>query len=416
MQYGCIGEHLAHSFSKEIHEALAPYTYDLLELSRDALTSFFSAREFRAINVTIPYKEAVLPYLDEVDAHAREIGAVNTVVNRDGKLYGYNTDFYGMCTMLAHAGICPKGRKVAILGTGGTAKTALAVLSHLGARQILTVSRTPVGEQVGYRALREQHADTEIIINTTPVGMYPDTDAVPLDLSDFPMLCALVDAIYNPLRTNLVLDAKARGIRAEGGLYMLVAQAVRASELFLDMKYSEQTTEALYRDILAKKENLVLIGMPSCGKSTTGRLLAERLSRPFLDTDTVFLEKYGISAEQYIRTYGEDAFRDEESTVCALLSKQTGCVIACGGGVVLREENMRALSRSGTVIFLDRPLDLLCATADRPLSADREALAMRYRERIASYRAYADITVEGAHTPSENTEIIINEIGQRISK
>ena len=410
MEYGCIGEKLSHSFSKEIHQQIADYSYELCELRHEEVAVFLKARNFHAINITIPYKETVLPYLDEIDESAEAIGAVNTIVNRNGRLCGYNTDFYGLKELFSHVGISPMGKKIAILGTGGTAKTARAVVRALGGGEILTVSRTPEENEIGYEELKQEHSDIDILINTTPVGMYPNVDSVPIALDVFPSLTAVLDAVYHPLRTNLVFEAKMRGILAVGGLYMLVSQAVRASELFCNVTYPQGTTERIYQEILSKKENIVLIGMPSSGKSTVGALLSEKLSRPFLDTDEVFTQRYGLTPAEYIRTHTEEDFREKETVICCEVSKQTGHVIACGGGVILREESIRALSRGGKVIFLDRPLDALTPTADRPLTSNREALAVRYCERLPLYHRYADLTIDASHTIKEVVRLILDRI------
>ena len=261
MKYGLIGEKLGHSFSKDIHAQLGDYEYEPREIDRDSLEAFMTERDFLGINVTQPYKEAVIPYLDEIDGVASEIGAVNTVVNRDGRLYGYNTDFYGMSMLFDYAGIDASGKKVAILGTGGTSKTAHAVLNSLGARKIIKVSRSGRDGTITYSELYQMHADVEIIVNTTPVGMYPNIFGSPVDISGFSSLQGVIDAVYNPLNSTLVQAARERGIPAEGGLYMLVGQALKASELFVGTKYPSFMLDVIYEGIKAEKENVVLIGM-----------------------------------------------------------------------------------------------------------------------------------------------------------
>ncbi len=393
MEYGCIGEKLGHSFSKEIHNALAGYSYELLEVSRDALDDFMKDRAFKAINVTIPYKELVIPYLYEADAAAREIGAVNTVVNRDGRLYGYNTDFYGMTELIKHAGVTLQDKKVAILGTGGTAKTARAVAKSLGARQILTVSRSPSGDEISYGDLYEEHSDTDIIINTTPCGMYPNVFTSAVDISGFPSLSGVIDAVYNPLRTPLVTEAKERGIPAEGGLYMLVAQAVRASEIFLDTAYPHGVTERIYEKLLKDKENVVLTGMPASGKSTVGRILRDRMGRELVDTDELITRKIGMPIPEYFEKFGEKEFRERECEVIREICAEGGLVIATGGGAPLRSENVKNLKKNGKIYFIDRPLESLVPTSDRPLAQDRAAIEKRYLERYEIYCKTADVRI-----------------------
>ena len=400
MKCACIGEHLKHSFSKEIHNMLADYEYEIKEIPKLELDAFMKKGDFLGINVTIPYKESVIPYLYEIDDAAREIGAVNTITKKDGKLYGYNTDFYGMCKLLKHAGISPEGKKAAVLGSGGTAKTANAVLKFLGASELITVSRTKSESTESYEELYKNHADTEIIINTTPVGMFPDTENAPIELGKFPKLSGVIDAIYNPLRSRLVSEAESRGIKAEGGLYMLVAQAVRASEIFLDTKYCESKLDEVFEKVISEKENLVLIGMPSSGKTTLGKELASILSREFFDVDLEIEKMHGKISEIF-KNEGENTFREYESKIIAELSKKTGAVIATGGGAVTRNTNVQNLKMNGKIIFIDRALADLCPTPDRPLSSDFSALKKRYEERYPLYEASADLKIEVKGTPTE---------------
>lgn len=393
MKYGCIGEHLKHSFSKEIHNLLADYEYEILEIERASLEKFAKEKGFNAINVTIPYKELIMPYLYSIDEYAEKIGSVNTLVNRGGMLYGYNTDFYGMCMLIDHANIKIDGKKVVILGTGGTSKTAIAVSRHLGAKEIIVTSRKKSNTSIDYDELYEKHTDAQIIINTTPVGMYPEISNSPIDITKFDKLSGVIDAVYNPLRTELILKAKECGICAEGGLYMLVWQAVRASEIFLDTKYSLNKTDEIYEKILSDKENVVLIGMPASGKTTVGKILAERLQRKFIDTDVLVEEKAGKSITEIFETEGEEAFRDMEAEVIKEVSSLTGAVIATGGGSVLRKENLFNLKKNGKIYFIDRPLESLIPTSDRPLGRTREDIEKRYNERYGIYTASADVKI-----------------------
>lgn len=409
MKYGCIGEKLGHSFSREIHNRLADYTYELKELTPAELGAFMEAKEFAAINVTIPYKQDVIPYLSEISPQAKEIGAVNTVVNKNGKLYGYNTDFFGMRALIQRAGISLIGCKVLILGSGGTSRTARAVAADLGAKEILVVSRSGK-DGITYETARTLHSDAEIIINTTPCGMYPNIRTVPLDVADYPRLKGVVDAVYNPLRTELVLQARERGIPAVCGLYMLVAQAAYAVEFFLDTTVPQEKIEAVYRELFSAKQNIVLTGMPGSGKTTVGQLLARELGRTFLDTDELLTARAGATPAEIIPRDGEQAFRDLESAVIGeQAAPLTGCVIATGGGAVLRDENVRDLKRNGRIVFLDRPLAEIIPTGDRPLSSSREALEKRYRERYSRYCETADHTVSPASVIAEVCKEIIED-------
>ena len=413
MKYGCIGEHLKHSFSKEIHKKISDYDYEIREIERDALMAFALERNFSAINVTIPYKELIMPYLDHIDDYAAEIGAVNTVVNKSGKLYGYNTDFYGMSELIKHIGISLSGKKVIILGTGGTSKTALTVARALSAKEVIRVSRSRNEDAISYEDLYKIHTDADVIINTTPVGMFPEIFNTPIDLSMFPKLSGVVDAIYNPLRSVLIMQARERGILAEGGLYMLVAQAVRASEYFKDTKYSDELIERIYADMVKDKENIVLIGMPGSGKSTVGRILAKKYNRTLVDTDALVEMKTGKRISDIFKENGEAEFRRLETEVILEASANTELIISTGGGAILNKDNIEALRQNGRIYFIDRPLDALIPTDDRPLAQSYEAVAKRYSERYDRYVASADITVDAVCNADDVSEKIRKDFDNR---
>ena len=406
MEYGLIGEHLPHSFSKEIHEQLANYTYELHELEKDELDGFMKAKEFKAINVTIPYKQDVIPYLDEISESAKAIGAVNTIVNRDGRLYGDNTDQMGMTALIRRLGLELSGKTVLILGTGGTSHTAQYVCRKLGAAEIFTVSRSGKDGSLTYDNAAERCPNAQIILNTTPAGMFPKPDAQAMDLAPFRKLEGVVDVVYNPLRTQLVRQAQSMGLPAEGGLYMLVGQAVAAVEIFLDQKLPSDALDRVFQNIYKGKETIVLTGMPGCGKSTVGRRLSKLLDRPLLELDQLIEQKSGMHPSEIIRTQGEAAFRDLESEIVAEAAQETGCIISTGGGVILREENMRRLRANGRIYFINRPLRYILPTDDRPLSADREALEKRFEERYPIYQATADVVIPVKGLPKTVAEAI----------
>ncbi len=390
MIYGCIGEHLPHSFSKEIHNKIGGYDYALREIPKGGLDAFMREKNFRAINVTIPYKQDVIPYLDEIDDRANAIGAVNTIVNKGGKLFGYNTDFYGMTALIEKLGLDLKGKKVLVPGTGGTSKTANAVAKALGAREIVTVSRSAGEGRVTYDEALSLHTDAQIIINTTPCGMFPEISGMPIDISGFSALEGVIDAVYNPLRTNLVSAAKARGIKAEGGLYMLVAQAVKAYEFFFDTVAESGLADRIFTELLSEKENIVLTGMPASGKTTVGRIIAADLGRELIDTDDLIVKKYGEPITDVFAKYGEDEFRRRETEIISKVAKISGTVISTGGGAVLRDENIKLLKMNGRIYFRDRELRYLLPTADRPLALSREDIEKRYEERYGIYVSTAD--------------------------
>ena len=396
MEYGCIAEHLTHSFSKEIHALLADYRYELQELSPCEVGAFLRQRDFRGLNVTIPYKQTVIPFLDDISPIAKDIGAVNTIVNREGYLYGDNTDFWGMKYLLEREKINLQGKTVLILGTGGTSRTARVVARRLGAARIGIVSRQ-MGEGVlTYEQALQTFADAQIIINTTPSGMFPNEEQMPysIDLDRFPRLEGLMDAIYHPLRSELVLAAQARGIPAIGGLTMLVVQAAVAVERFLDVSLPAERVADVDRQIRMSKENLVLIGMPGSGKTTIGMILAKKYNRELIDTDQELIAMTGKTPAALIEEQGEAAFRDLEAEAVRRCAAKSGVVIATGGGAILRDDNVRRLRRNGRLIFLDRSPEQLPVTDDRPLSCDRERLMRLYEARIDRYHAVADARVE----------------------
>lgn len=407
-KYGCIGKKLTHSFSKEIHAKLADYEYELIELTEEEIAPFFEKKPFAAINVTIPYKQTVIPYLDWVSPIASRIGAVNTIVNKEGQLYGYNTDYYGMKALIERIGIDVSGKKVLVLGTGGTSKTARVVAKDLGASKVLTVSRRKTEEYITYEEAILNHADAEVIINTTPSGMYPDCGSKPIDITPFTQLEGVVDAVYNPLRTNLVLDAKERGIKAECGLYMLVMQAVVAVEKFLDTSIPKEQADRVFADIFASKENIVLTGMPGSGKSTVVNLLHVD-GFEFIDIDAEVEKRCGCSIKELIQAKGETYFRDLETEVIRDVSSQSCRIISTGGGAILREENVRLLRQNGKLFFLDADLNRLQATASRPLSDTPEKLQKLYEERIGIYRSTAHVSVPDLGTAEKEASYIMKK-------
>lgn len=390
MEYGLIGEKLGHSFSKIIHNELFSYNYELKEIKPEEFDEFMRKADFKAINVTIPYKEMVMEYLDEISEKAKEIGAVNVVVNDDGKLIGYNTDFLGLKGLIQKNNIDLKDKKVLILGSGGTSKTALAVCRDLGAQQAFRVSRSGGNGLITYDEAEKVNAD--IIINTTPCGMFPNIEGAAIDIDKFDGLSAVVDVVYNPLNTDLIVKAKAKGIKAVGGLYMLVAQAIFAAEKF-GFKVKEEDFERVYNKIFKEKQNLVLIGMPTSGKTTIGKILSEELGREFIDSDEEIVEKIGMSISEFFEKNGEAEFRKIEAQVIKEIALKQGAVIATGGGVILNKRNIELLKMNGKVIFLNRPLDMLLTSEDRPLSSDRELLKKRFEERHEIYKASADVEI-----------------------
>lgn len=412
MKYGLIGEHLKHSYSCEIHAQIADYEYELHEIPPSGLGGFLKKREFNAINVTIPYKQDVIPYLDEISDTAKRIGAVNTIVNRNGRLYGDNTDFAGMLALAKHIGVDMKGKKVLILGTGGASKTGHALAEYMGAQSVFYVSRSGKDGSITYEQAVTEHSDAQIIINATPVGMFPKQDGRPIDISAFPKLEGVIDAIYNPLRTNLILDAQERGIPAEGGLYMLSAQAVHASAVFRDIPLDESLVDKAFKSVKNDKQSIVLIGMPSSGKTTVGRILAEKCGKQLADTDEYIVRKIGMPISDFFAKHGEAEFRKIEKETVAELSATGGRIIATGGGAVLDAENVRALKQNGVLVFLDRRPENLIATDDRPLASRRSALEKLYAERYDIYCAAAELHIDANTTPEAEADAVLKELAK----
>ena len=399
-QIGLIGAHLAHSYSPEIHQALADYDYRLIELTEAELSPFLRGKDFDGLNVTIPYKEAVIPFLDALSPIAARLGAVNTIVkDANGNLTGHNTDYEGLMALLQQNGIAFNGKKVLILGSGGAAKAALAVASDMGGLPVMISRR---GEN-NYQNLAK-HADAAVIINATPVGMYPNNGEAPLSLAVFEGLEAVVDLIYNPLRTTLLQEAESRGIKAVNGLYMLVAQAAAACALFTGKAPDKTTVQGITDKITASAENIILIGMPGCGKTTLGKRLAKELDRTFVDADEELIKEAGMAIPDIFQSEGEAGFRARESRVLQRLGKARGLVLATGGGAVTRSENYAPLHQNGRILFLDTPPKGL-STEGRPLSAAKTPQAL-YEARLPLYRAFADITVPITRNVEENLTLI----------
>lgn len=387
-RYGLIGERLGHSHSKTLHGYLADYSYDLWPMPKEAVDGFLKSDQYDGMNVTIPYKQTVIPYLEEMGETARAVGAVNTIVRQsDGSLYGDNTDVYGMSVMAQRAQMDFAGKKTVILGSGGTSLTAQAVVRMNGGRFVV-ISRN--GEN-NYGNL-EKHADADYLINTTPVGMYPNIDASPVDLYAFPRLKGVLDVVYNPLRTRLLMQAEELGIPHEGGLSMLVYQAVRACELFTGEAVSAQRAQKAEIALRKSVTNLVLVGMPGCGKSSIGKKLAQKMNMPLVDLDAEIVKAAGMSIPEIFEIEGENGFREKEAEQIRRFAAIGGQVLVTGGGAVKREKNRRNLKMNGFVVHLTRNLDTL-PMEGRPLSKDRAALQFMWKERKPLYEACADCTI-----------------------
>jgi shikimate dehydrogenase len=400
MRCGLLGRTLGHSYSPQIHGALADYGYDLFEKEPEELEAFLKNGDFHGLNVTIPYKKAVIAHCDALSPTARKLGAVNTIVRQnDGTLIGHNTDYFGFRSMLERSKLQVSGKKALVLGSGGASATAVAVLQEMGAK-VVVISRN--GEN-NYQNLH-LHVDAAVIVNATPVGMYPKcgTSAVSLDL--FPALEGVLDLIYNPAKTKILLDAEERGLVAVNGLWMLVAQAKESSEWFSGNAIADTEIAKIYTKLRSQMENIILIGMPGCGKSTVGKLISQKLGRKFVDADAEISKRGGKSIPEIFAEQGEDGFRALETQVLAELGTQSGFVIATGGGCVTRQENYRHLHQNGVLFWLQREISAL-PTDGRPLSANGKLEEM-YRIRKPMYQAFSDHVVRNTTPEAAALEII----------
>ncbi len=401
MRCGLLGRTLGHSYSPQIHSDLGDYSYELFEKEPEELENFLKNGDYTGLNVTIPYKKTVLPVLDELSPTAQKMGCVNTIVRReDGSLYGHNSDFFAFQSLVRHSSIAVAGKKALVLGSGGASNTAVKALEELGAVPVV-ISRS--GEN-NYQNLW-LHKDASIIVNTTPVGMYPNTGASPLDLSIFPHLEGVLDVIYNPARTQLLLDAERLGIPNENGLWMLVAQAKESAECFTGETLDDAIIETIYRKLCAQMQNIVLIGMPGCGKSTIGAVLAKKLNRVLVDADERIVSLAGKSIPEIFAQDGETVFRSWETKALEETGKQSGYVLATGGGCVTRQENYPLLHQNGTIVYLRRDISLLPKDG-RPLS-QKNSLDAMYQTRRPLYEAFADFTADNNGTPEDTVKAIL---------
>ena len=406
MKCGLLGRKLSHSYSPQIHALLADYPYDLFEKEPDDLDAFLKYGEFTGINVTVPYKQAVIPYLDALTPLAEKLGAVNTIVRKNGKLIGHNTDYFGFRYMLSQLSVDLRDKKALVLGSGGASKTVCAVLQDLGCQAVI-ISRA--GED-NYNNL-SKHGDAALIVNTTPVGMYPDVGVSPLSLSGFPKLEGVLDVIYNPARTTLLLEAEKLGIPAVNGLSMLVAQAKEAAEWFSGKTIPDECIPTIQAKLERDMGNIVLIGMPGCGISTIGQILSAKTSRPLVDTDAAIVERAGKSIPEIFAQDGEEVFRELETSVLEDLGKRSGLIIATGGGCVTKARNYPLLHQNGRIFWIQRDLNVL-ATDGRPLS-QTNSLEQMYQTRAPLYAAFADFCVDNTTPDAAATKILNILEGQR---
>lgn len=415
MKYGLIGEHLGHSFSKQIQTRIAEienvkdYDYQLVELDKEEFKEFMEKKDFKGINVTIPYKKDVIPYLDEMDESAKAIGAVNTIINVDGKLKGYNTDFGGFLYMVKAHNVHMEGKKVLIIGNGGACAAVKAVCKHENAKDIVIVSRSANRGAIGYDEMYTSHLDADIVVNTSPVGMFPNIANAPIDVSWFHKLECVLDVVYNPILTRLCFEAQEADIKRVIGLEMLIAQAKYTFEIFENMSFDDSIIDEIKKEMLKDRCNIVLIGMPSAGKTTIGKMLEEKLGKEFFDLDDMIIAKTGKSIPEIFQESGEAGFRAIETEVAIEASKMNNKIIATGGGVVKHKVNMDFLRLNGITIFIDRDIDkLISSDPNRPLSSSKQALQQMYKERYPLYQKYAAYIAVNNANIEETVDDIVN--------
>ena len=415
MKYGLIGEHLRHSFSKQIQTRIAEienvkdYDYQLVELDKEEFKEFMEKKDFKGINVTIPYKKDVIPYLDEMDESAKAIGAVNTIINVDGKLKGYNTDFGGFLYMVKAHNVHMEGKKVLIIGNGGACAAVKAVCKHENAKDIVIVSRSANRGAIGYDEMYTSHLDADIVVNTSPVGMFPNIANAPIDVSWFHKLECVLDVVYNPILTRLCFEVQEADIKRVIGLEMLIAQAKYTFEIFENMSFDDSIIDEIKKEMLKDRCNIVLIGMPSAGKTTIGKMLEEKLGKEFFDLDDMIIAKAGKSIPEIFQESGEAGFRAIETEVAIEASKMNNKIIATGGGVVKHKVNMDFLRLNGITIFIDRDIDkLISSDPNRPLSSSKQALQQMYKERYPLYQKYAAYIAVNNANIEETVDDIVN--------
>lgn len=415
MKYGLIGEHLGHSFSKQIQTRIAEienvkdYDYQLVELDKEEFKEFMEKKDFKGINVTIPYKKDVIPYLDEMDESAKAIGAVNTIINVDGKIKGYNTDFGGFLYMVKAHNVHMEGKKVLIIGNGGACAAVKAVCKHENAKDIVIVSRSANRGAIGYDEMYISHLDADIVVNTSPVGMFPNIVNAPIDVSWFHKLECVLDVVYNPILTRLCFEAQEADIKRVIGLEMLIAQAKYTFEIFENMSFDDSIIDEIKKEMLKDRCNIVLIGMPSAGKTTIGKMLEEKLGKEFFDLDDMIIAKAGKSIPEIFQESGEAGFRAIETEVAIEAGKMNNKIIATGGGVVKHKVNMDFLRLNGITIFIDRDIDkLISSDPNRPLSNSKQALQQMHKKRYPLYQKYATYVAVNNANIEETVDDIVN--------
>lgn len=388
MQCGLLGEKLSHSYSPQIHRFLGQYAYSLYEVAAEEVGNFVNSGTFSGINVTIPYKKTVIPYCQTLSDRAQLLGSVNTIVRQeDGSLFGHNSDYFGFSYLLQHVGVNVENKKALVLGSGGSSVTVCAVLRDAGA-DVVVISRSGKNNYSNLHL----HKDASLIVNTTPVGMYPNNGNSPIDLSVFSCLECVLDIIYNPARTQLLLDAEHLGIPNANGLRMLIAQAKESAQYFTGKEIPDAVIEDIYRVLRNQEENLILVGMPGSGKSTIGKALAKSLHKTFIDADDEITKCAGMPIPEIFRTQGEPGFRRIETEVLRELGKKSRCVIATGGGCVTIPDNYQLLHQNGTIVWIQRDITQL-PTVGRPLS-QTQSLVQMHETRMPKYQAFADIVIQ----------------------
>lgn len=408
--YGLLGKNINYSYSPYLHSKFGRYDYQLFDLDEKEFENFIKEKKFKGINVTIPYKKEVIAYLDYISEEVKRTNSCNTIINKDGKLYGYNSDYFGFKTLLQRNKIVVYNKTCLILGSGATSRTIKAVLEDMHVKEIIIVSRNPVNEEISYSAVKE-NLQPNVIINTTPVGVSPHFRESALDISDFENLEAVIDCIYNPFRTKLLLDAKNKGVSAYNGLMMLVFQAKQSSELFQDTLLDNTFTFNIYQDFKNELRNIVFVGLPAAGKTTIGKYIAKLTNKKLVSIDKLITLKENMSVSEIFLQKGEDYFRKLEANLIKEYASKTAQVIDTGGGAVLNEESMNLLKANGILIFLNRDYQkMILRPGKRPLIKNVEDLLKLKDERYHLYLKHADIVIDNNYLLEKSISIVQNKI------
>lgn len=411
MEYGLIGKNLSHSFSEFIHREFNLYNYNLYNLSENEFDIMLKSKKFKGLNITMPYKKSVIKYCDSLDETVKKIGSANTLVSKNGCIKAYNTDYFGLKYTMDRSNIFLKNKKVMILGSGGTSLTARVLAEDLGASEILTVSRS-LDKKINYSNIYDYNF-VDVIINTTPVGMYPNNLCELVDISRFKNLSGVVDVIYNPLKSKLLMKSKELQIPVSGGLPMLVAQAKASGEIFSGKKIDDLIIEKIIKKLCFKIYNIVLIGMPGCGKTSLSKILSDKLLKKFIDTDREIQKYFQETISKIFEIHGEEKFRETEIEIIKKYGKENNLILSTGGGAVINKENYYSLKQNSRIYWIKRNLNKL-DTKNRPLSKNLNEIKKIYQSRKLMYKNFSDKIILNNEKPEDAVQEILEDFYENI--